>query len=278
MIDFIVAGVVKGGTTSVHHYLKQHPQVQVSKMLWTRFFHVDGVEPDFRIRAELYGYQLLNDSLRRFRMMCHAGIARDFSKYLENWDYDKEGVVRGEVSPTYLHDPDVYKRIKKRFPEIKIIVVLREPVSRAYSHFIMDLRYGWLGERNLIACFNREPLKIDDFWWGLTHHIRHGFYTKRLKEMLRIFGRDNVKVLLHDHLQADPRLFMRDVYEFIGVDQEFQTDTSARHNEGLLLRSDGSREKPPDLPDRIRTSLGKYYQPDVEELQELLDLDLSLWY
>ena len=96
MSEFMVMGAVKTGTTSLYHYLSQHPEIQMSRVNWPRFFHVDGSEPDFDRFKEIHGEALLNESLRRYRLMCHQGIPKDFDAYRGYWPDEGRQRIRGE--------------------------------------------------------------------------------------------------------------------------------------------------------------------------------------
>jgi hypothetical protein len=74
---FIVIGTVKAGTTSLHHYLSQHPDIQMSQWVWPRFFHIDGAPPNFKLLAESFGPDRYLESEYRFNLMFPARIPRD---------------------------------------------------------------------------------------------------------------------------------------------------------------------------------------------------------
>jgi hypothetical protein len=259
MPDFIIIGAVKAGTTSLYHYLGQHPEIQMSRENWPRFFHVDTPAPNFERLKAKYGTALLAESLWRFRLMCHPGVPRTLNNYELMWPQQKEKKLHGEVSPTYLHDASVPEKIKSRFPDVKLIVVIRQPAKRAYSHFVMDVTRGWVPERNFVKALKQEAHNIDEFWWGLRHYIRHGFYAKRIENLLNTFDKEQIKIMLYDDFQSSAENFMKDIYSFIGVDSRFKSDMSKRHNQGLILakkRKDGNGNssqlmKPPPMPDKV---------------------------
>jgi hypothetical protein len=118
MPDFIVIGAVKAGTTSLHHYLGQHPGIQMSLQNWPRFFHVDNPSPDFDKLKAKYGNSLLSESLWRYKLMCHPGIPKTFNAYKQMWPKHKKDQSHGEVSPTYLYDASVPAKIPNRLPNI----------------------------------------------------------------------------------------------------------------------------------------------------------------
>lgn len=287
MPDFMILGAVKAGTTSLYHYLGQHPGIQMSRDNWPRFFHVDGSEPDFERLADLYGSELLAESRHRFRLMCHSGVSRRFEEYESFWEPRDHLRLSGEVSPTYLHDPVVPARIKRRFPNIKVVVVLRQPVDRAYSHYVMDITRGWVPERNFFKALEHEPVAVDEFWWGLRHYIRHGMYAKRLHRIYEVFAPEQVRVFLYDDYLAAPENFMETLLDFLGVDSNFRVDMKKRHNQGLIPvrrnQSDAGGKpdlvlaKPPKLSSEVRHQLTQRFRADILDLQDLIHRDLSPW-
>ncbi|NKB33208.1 MAG: hypothetical protein GKR91_08925 [Pseudomonadales bacterium] len=284
MPDFIVIGAVKAGTTSLYHYLGQHPAIQMSSVNWTRFFHVDGDPPDFKTKEKTYGTELLQSSVNRYKNMCNPRIPTSIEDYLSLWNSETEGHCLGEVSPTYLHDPAVAPRIHARFPKIKLIAVLRHPVDRAYSHFVMDAREGWEKEMDFRKVIANEPYQIDDFWWGKRHYLRHGLYSSRIAEYLQLFSRDQLLVLRYDELNSQPEQFFEKLFEFLGVDKKHEVDTSIKHNAGLLrYRKQGEDKnklykfRAPELPSKFRSELTNFYREDIVKLQSLFGMDLSDW-
>lgn len=275
MPDFIIVGAAKAATTSLHHYLQQHPEIVMSRDRWTRYFHVEAGLPNFDAMAKKFGMANKDESERRYRMMCHAGIPHTFEAYLAQWPVDIVGVKLGESSPTYMYQRRALDRIHARFPEVKIVVVLRQPVDRAYSHFLMDLKRGWIKDRSFQEAISMEPTSVPYFWWGMRQYFRQSIYSPRLRYMLDVFGRDQVKVLRYDDLVHDPDGYFRELFQFLGVDSSFTIDSSVRHNEA---GSPGNmpEDVPPLAPEFRSFLLGKY-QPDIEGVQQLLGWDLSEW-
>lgn len=268
MVDFFVIGAVKAGTTSLHKYLEQHPAIEMSRAKWTRFFHVDEIHLDFEELSAKYGSALMRESQARFRMMCHAGIPRSFDRYLEQWDFSREGKVRGEISPTYMYDPHACDRIHARFPQAKILVVIRDPVQRAISHFVMDLANNWVPEKDLFMALRREPWRVDEFWWGLRHYLRHGLYSRYLGRILEVFGHDRCKILLYDDMLSSPGSFMNEITDFLGVER-IEFDLTQRHNQAPTSK--------PVLDAKAQASLYRFFHADVLRTQEIIARDLGHW-
>jgi hypothetical protein len=312
---FIVIGAVKAGTTSLHYYLSQHPEIQMSQMKEPRFFHVDGEEPDFNDLAVRYGLGLRDESEERFKIMIKSRIKRkidNIDNYESLWDAGSEIKVRGEVSPTYIYDAIVPSRIHKRLPNIKLIAILRNPMARAYSHYIMDVRNGFEEMDDFADALRNEPFEIDDFWWGKRHYIRHGFYTRPLQRYLKEFDNVQVRIFLYDDYKNSPDEMLKNIFQFLGVDPSFKVNMSMRYNEGLIpdnsFFSDLVRSRHPVkrlllsvVPDKlllpirqriianqkliepktmtqeVRQRLIEIFREDIISVQGLLKRDLSSW-
>ena len=308
--SFIILGAVKAGTTSLYNYLGQHPDIQMSSSNWPRYFHVANGAPDFDALASRYGDDLRAESEDRFHMMCPPSVPRDINDYAAMWTYDDSRVM-GEISPTYLHDADVCTRIAERIPNARLIAVLRNPVERAYSHFVMDRRRGWEPIPDFDDALAAEPTEVEEFWWGRGQYMRHGMYASSIKQYQEAFPRDQLKIMFYDDLIADPGSYLREMFEFIGVDPEIQIDTSTRHHKGLVksasLKSrllcaqfpgkqflkrhlpsatrekiqgrieDATHEEPMPLSSATRNHLIDFFRTDVLALQSLVDRDLSHW-
>ena len=282
MPDFIIVGAAKSATTSLHHYLQQHPAIAMSRERWTRFFHLDAGIPNFDAMEEKYGSDLRAESERRYRVMCHSKIPQTYQEYCQQWPAQVEGVLHGESSPTYLYHHRAHLQIHARFPHIKLIVILRQPADRAYSHFLMDVKSGWIKDQRFADALNREPVDINNFWWGTRQYFRQSIYAPRIAHLYKHFGREQVKILLYDEIATQPALFFNELFQFIGVNTDFPIDTTVRHNEGVIEQSDNSgdgvrRLRPPPINPNLRRILTERYAPDIRKVEDLTGKDLSSW-
>lgn len=309
--SFIVLGAVKAGTTSLYNYLDQHPQIQMSAWNWPRYFHVASGAPDFAKLAQRYGDTRRRESEGRFDMMFPARIPRSIEQYEALWPETDAARVEGEVSPTYLHDPDVCAEIAKRKPATKLIIALRNPVDRAYSHFVMDRRKGWEQIGDFGESLNEEPIQADNFFWGRRHYIRHGLYADAVERYRESFPRNQIKVVFYEDLVRDPAAYLAEILDFIGVDPAFPIDTSMRHNKGLVRHdtkltrflygsfpgrqfikrvfsesaralisrriANATHAAAEPMQPQIRKRLISVFRDDIQKLQSMVDRDLSTW-
>ncbi len=292
--NFLIAGAAKSGTTALYHYLKQHPQVYMSPEKETNFFAFEGQEVDFRGPGD--------------EAMCRTTITI-LRAYEAQFEAVSDEIAIGEASPWYLYSTEAAKNIYHHIPNVKLIVVLRNPADRAFSsylHVIRDGRESLTFEEGLLA----EDERIAQGWEFIWHYKRAGFYTDQVERFLKRFSREQVRFYLYDDFLVDPVRFLSNIFEFLGIDTRFVVDTSLRPNatgvpknrllgrllvQPNLLRSTTKLFMPkqlrynvsqrinqrllakPSLIKETRKSLLSHYQGDTVALQDLIGRDLSAW-
>lgn len=221
---FLVIGAGKGGTTSLHRWLAEHPQVFVTRVKETNYFAHEASESEADAAAPPDG-----------RL---AFPIRSWGEYLELFREAGDFSARGEVSPAYLAWPSVPARVAARLPHVRLIAILRHPVDRAYSSYLMHTRDG--RERRSFAEATREELEgsaDQSLSYGQLNYLRIGLYHQHLSRYWERFGPERLQVELYDDLRTDPRGLLRRVYRFIGVDEGFEPDLSVRLNPSGLPRN-----------------------------------------
>jgi hypothetical protein len=294
MPNFLIIGANKAGTTSLYHYLKQHPQIYMSPVKEPMFFklmgkQLDTSKPGCEITLK-YAVNNIND---------YSALFNDVS--------DEKAI--GEASTAYLHNPYCAELIKKYIPDVKIIVVLRNPVERAYSNYLMYVRWGLETLDFEEAVREEEPRMRNDYPQG-WQYIKLGFYYEPLKFYFDMFNRSQIKVFLYEDFCKDSVGMMQDIFHFLDVDESFVPDTSQRHNVYVLPKNNRANFlinllKPikrvlkmffpleflryvaypikkriytkPKLPAEMRGKLVEVYKQDILNLQELIDRDLLNW-
>lgn len=308
--DFIVVGANKGGTTSIYHYLQQHPQVYLSPIKEPHYFSKD-------IDVQLFNREFAQNKLQDIQKYVdgdmqeeyHAAFIRNPEQYRKLFKNVKDEKAVGELSTSYLYSAVAAEEIKKELGDIRIIICLRNPVERAYSHYRMNI---WTGNNNefdfykaLLADYHHIPKA-----WGNAHlYVEIGMYYEQVKRYIDMFGRDNVKIIFTEDMRDDAQGVVKELYRFVGVDDQFTADTSKKYNEvytpkfrnftytlnklgirtvfkklapqGLknfivkvLFRS--KKEKGAISPEAKQFLLEKYTD-DIKKLSVLLDKDLSHW-
>lgn len=288
--NFLLVGAAKCGTTSLHHYLCQHPAIFMPKWKELSFFCSDPNAPPLRVK-NLHDYHRLFSDIRN------------------------EDAI-GEASTCYLYDAFSPNLIKTALGQIKIIIILRNPVDMAYSLYNQQLRKEGetidTFERALIEetnRFNSDPFKKKCYGWHANYYyFRRGLFHGQVKRYLDTFGNSKVKVLLFDDLVKNPVAISQQIYRFLEVDDTFLPTVKIFNKGGTkfdipsfwkdigLLRKTVSfalsknlirkmkllvqkRNMPSPRPIRIDTaqSLSKRFEPDIVLLEYLLKLDLSSW-
>jgi hypothetical protein len=190
-VQFVIAGVQKAGTTALFDYLSEQPELSLSHVKETHFFDDD--ERDWA-RPDYAPYHALFDA--------------------------PDGRLRGEATPIYLYWPGSLERMAAYNPAMRVVVLLRDPVARAWSHWRMEYARGfeqapfaWCIREGRRRLFEAEP-------WG--HHrafsyVERGFYGEQVERLLTLFPREQVLVLTAEALQAEPTTTLAQVRAFLGL-------------------------------------------------------------
>lgn len=286
---FVIIGAAKAGTTALYWYLAEHPQIFMSRVKETNFFAF-GLDD----RGELlYG----DPDLHRFPV-------RSLASYRALFADAGEALAVGEASPIYLESPQAAARIQGVLPDARMICILREPVDRAYSDYLMYLR---VRGRRLDPGRDLSPSAA---WAQPTSHwMRISRYHEALSRYIEAFPRSRIDVFLFDDLKKDPLGFVRQVYGAIGVDPNFEPDLETPHNIGGIpssrvvervltnrslrklvdpwvprrtidlarrLRTRNLR-KPPHLPPDLKRELTRHFREDIEATSRLIGRNLDHW-
>jgi sulfotransferase family protein len=293
--NFILIGAGKGGTSSFYYYLRQHPEIFMSDIKEPRFFFyndmsgaeavvkLDPNEPDWGKYGNWRPVSRLDDYMSLFAHM-PAGVK-----------------AAGEASTAYLKNPFCAERIAKFNPAMKIIAILREPVSRAFSHYLMYVRLGYEKD-SFSSVVDRELSGNKSYLPQGRQYLQQGYYADSISEYQRVFGKKNIKIYLNEELKNHPQELFYDAFHFLGVDTSFRPDVREKFNvnENVSMRgtvqnfiyragnkSGISKLLPPFvqkklrgelfLNDKLKAKLHELYRDDVIKLQSLAGKDLSHW-
>jgi hypothetical protein len=182
--DFLVIGAMKAGTTTLHAHLKRHPQI----------FMCDPKEPGYFSQPRKWA----------LGAEWYTSLFRDASA----------DQLCGEASTCYSRQrqfPAAAARIGKHVPGARLVYVLRDPVSRAYSHYCHRMRERWLLE-------GLPPVTFDEACQQDVGLIDAGFYAKQLCAYWSSFSQDRFLGLTLEELTSQPRETMHRVFAFLGVD------------------------------------------------------------
>jgi Sulfotransferase domain len=206
--DYLIIGAQRAGTTSLYKYLSRHPGVGAALLgKGAHFF-------DTNYSRDLGSYRA------HFPTRAH--------KWYVKRRHDLE-LVTGEASPYYLAHPHAPYRIAEALPDVKLIVLLRDPVERAYSQYQHELARGF-ETLSFEEAIDREPerlagevekMRADSSYdsFSLQHHsyLTRGRYAEQLETWYSLFPREQILVLASEDFFGDPDRIFRRVLEFLGV-------------------------------------------------------------
>jgi hypothetical protein len=283
--NFLLIGAQKAGTTSVYQYLRQHPDVFMSPMKEPMYFMVQGMEKTY------------------------PNTVADRDEYEALFDGATNEAARGEASTNYLSCPWAPRLIREQLPGVRLVAILRHPVDRAFSHYLMHVRKGAkMFSSDLSSALNETHIyERKGAVWEFSY-LTQGLYHAHLSRYYDAFDVRRIKVFLYSDLVADAGAVMKAMFVFLGVDDAIVPDTTQRHNvagvarvkvvDDLLhkpsrlkaalrpfvprrvrnaLKRKGDRMNRPKLSSRMRRELTAFYREDILKLQDLIDRDLSSW-
>lgn len=288
--NFFIVGAPKSGTTSMHAYLSQHPQVFMSKVKAPSYFATDlGLRTAWSANEE---------------------------RYLSLFAGGRGMPVRGESSQSYLFNPVAAQRIHDFDPAARILIVLRNPLEAIQGLHGEARKYGIEPIRDLgraLAASDRGRPKVEGAYAGFwTRYREFVHYAPQVQRYLDVFSREQVLVRPYDDLVADPAALYREILEFLSVDPTFEptfkrlnrhvgdvrsyhvqrammmflsgqatTGTGqvpfARIYRAVLRRNSVARPRPP-LDPAVRADLVSDLQDDIEALKPIVGRDLSHWF
>jgi hypothetical protein len=308
--NFFIAGAAKAGTTSLYHYLKQHPDIFMSPVKEPCYFsqemRPENYSPELRatIRRAMDDLRMRLDS--RLEFSAGAGIVARREDYLKLFQGVRRERAVGEASGAYLWSATAAKEIAAFNPSAKIVLILRHPAERAFSHYVYYLADGHISEsfsEHIALCLK------SDGQLGLYHpFLEVGLYGQQIERLLDHIPQEQVRVWLYEDTTANPAKFFREVLAFLGVNTEFTPDRSRRHQQMEVPKMAGATQILRRLgvwrglrncaPSSVRPMLKKvayrqrramtmsaedrrflvhYYRDDVKRLERVIARDLSQW-
>jgi len=300
--NFLIIGAGRAGTTSLNHYLGQHPDVFMSPIKETNFFAYRALAAAGLSSGPLESMSFPIQSLREYRKL-----------------FDRAAGARaiGEASPIYMADRRIAEEISDLLPDVRLIAILRNPVERAHSSYLFHRRDG--RERRSFDQAIREEreglFSEEKLSFGQRSYLGLGFYDRMLAPYFDLFPRSRIGVFLFDHLLRDPADLMSDLFGFLHVDPAFEPAVSVRYNASGVPRgawatatSKAFRKRPwteraklrlpgliqdtmdrwieasrarrlevPELPKELQRELVSLYAEDIAHLQQRIGRDLQAW-
>ncbi len=291
--NFLCVGTQRAGTTALFSALRLHPEICLTPYKETKFF-LD--EEKFSRGLEFY-----------------------LNQYYKNCGDEK---IIGEFDPDYMYFEEVPARIKQVLGDkVKLLFILRDPVSRAYSHYWLTKRRG-LEELSFEEAIKVEKQRLSKGYFERLHfsYTDRGFYSRQIERFLKLFPRKNMHFMLFEKLIDSPFPEIKRLLLFLEVDPSWAgtiaENFTPKNVKGLSRFTALSRfifkdnpikkifrkilpyrlrkkfteklfwlieEKnmkpfsPPPLQENLKRNLKLLYAEEVEKLEDILDIDLSIW-
>lgn len=234
---FLVVGTKRGGSTSAYDWIARHPAVAPCRtQKGTHYFDVNH---------------------RRGERWFRSGFERPRA----GWQ------ITGEASPYYMYHPLAPAWIAQTLPEVRLIAVLRDPVTRAWSHYQYERARGSetlpveeaLDREGERLAGEEDRIREDSSYVSVAHrhhsYLQRGHYAEQLDRLLEHFPSEQLLVLQSEQLFADPHGQLNRVWDFLGLERV--------RLEGLHALKAGSYDA---MPEGLRVRLDEYYQPHNERL------------
>ena len=212
----MIVGAQKAGTSSLLRYLAQHPDIHTHPQPEMTFF--------LQAREYTRGYDWA------------------FAKYFagRNTDVDIEGKHLIAKNVMVMHSPEVMQRIYEHNPEIHLVVLLREPVARAYSAYWWARRRGWENIKTYEEALAAEEARLNEDWfkWRQCAYQYNGIYYPHVKNLITQFGSRHVHCILTDDLKDNAEAVCQRLFDRMEVNTDFSLTIGERHNQATLPRSE----------------------------------------
>lgn len=272
-----MVGAPKTGTSSFYNYLSQHPEIFVPAVKELHYFSYPEVSDTY--------YDI--------------PFVKNEAEYLACYEDRRNEKAAGDLSPSYLLYPKAAERIRIFQPDARIIISLRNPVKRAISHYLMDVRLG-CQDRPLAEFLERT----EDNRLFYREYIEIGMYSKQIQLYLEKFGPENVLILLYEDLVRDSGACIAEVFKHLGVDESYPIDMKLHNVFSMprsgfvrtLFQSGLAKQMGSRLPDGLKRAvksfthsrkrpdqssdepqLAKIFQEDIARVSEIIGRDLSSW-
>ena len=246
--DFLIIGAMKSATISLFNYLKCHKQVVMPKA------------------KELHYYDK-----KRYHNW-------DVSHYLESFPLREDHLISGEATPFYLRHPHAPKWVKQDFPEIKLIIILRNPTNRAYSHYQQRLHNG--KEKGLLLeALKLEKETLSSKWKKFEadendqgnsvielSYLSRGRYIEQIKNWLRHFPLNQMLILFTEELEKSQLIQMNKVAEFLNIEAFSDAFSKPKFH----------RRNYPQIDSHTKMFLDNYFRDYNQELFSFLKIP-PLW-
>ena len=210
--NFLVAGFPKCGSTSLHYYFSEHPEIFMPAQKELHFFTYDVLQQQNKGKDDKEVKKFHIGTLKEYKA-CYARASKE--------------IAVGDASPSYANYESAIPKIKEVLGEdVKIIIVLRDPIKRAYSNYLHLVREG----RETLSFYDalmkeeeRRANNYSDFWY----YTFNSLYADKIERMTKEFN--NVRLITFEDFIRNPQDNIRDIYDYLGVNPDFSPDNIKTH-------------------------------------------------
>ncbi len=241
-LQFLVVGAQKSGTTALATYLRKNPQLFIPDQKEIHYFdneHLDWDDTDLSV------------------------LHRNFAKA-------KQSQIWGEATPISMYWDTAPKRIWQYNPDMRLIVVLRNPIDRAYSHWAMEHSRGNdpLNFEEALTLEDKRCRAALPLQHRVFSYVDRGFYSCQLRRLWRFFGHKAVLVLRHEELLQHPGKCLTSIWKHIGVDPPGEPISQVIIHKGVYKNQ---------MSPKAHHQLRKIFWQEICQLESLLGWDCSEW-
>lgn len=291
--NFLVVGAPKCGTTSLYYYLKQHRDIYLPERKELHYFSYDHMK---------------NSAAGPGDSQILYSLCKTRKEYREYFSKVKNEKAVGEISPSYFYFSETSEKIEDVLGTIKIVLLIRDPIEKAFSqymHLVRDSRETLTFNDALM----HEKKRMKEGRAAIWRYAESSLYCERIKKYINVFAKQNVKIILFEDLKNSPRVVLRDLFQFLGIDDSIDCDTSKKYNRSGRPKSKwiakllgkpnvAMRFAMTFIPEKIRTPvrlallemntgkkdridgksaeyLREYFKYDIKELEKIIERKLN---
>lgn len=240
-VGFLIVGTQKGGTTALDSYLRQHPQIAMG------------------IKKELHFFD--ND--------VYFKKSIDYSQYENCFENKQTAIIKGEATPIYMYWNPCMQRIYDYNKHIKLIVIIRSPIDRAFSHWNMELNRN-NETKDFLYCIKNEKLRLNsssDKTKRIVSYVDRGLYVSQIQRIYSYFDAKQVFIIKYEDFINNQQEKLQEILSFLNLEpfiftlqKVFETNY---HNRVII--------------NEAKEYLSNIFYPEIKELEKLLAWDCSDW-
>ena len=264
-LDFMCVGAAKAGTTWLCHNLRQHPRI---------FICAD---------KELHYF---NQYLPENSQKPNPNYQKSLTWYHQFFEAVTPDQLTADFSTSYLKYPNCAKDLFSYNPQLKIIMILREPIERMLSHYYFLIQRNIIPPQNIEAALKNHP-----------HILENSLYGQQLKNYETFFPKEQIKVLWYEDIEQCPQALINEVTDFLNIEKFAPKDLNKKINvtqytpknplskiihkakkiAGLTNEKQQKNNRKEILTNPLKTELKSYFYEDICTLEKIANKDLSSW-